>query len=484
MTTCTIHIRDEVNIKISDLETATRRRLEKELKFFMPYARHTPAYKLGRWDGCVGFFTLGGASFFNLLDKILPIIVDEGYTVEIDDQRTNHNFQFLEVTETTHEQTIWPKGHVNEGQPVLLRDYQVDAINKFLNNLQCVQEISTGAGKTITTATLSKSVQDYGRTLIVVPNKDLVKQTLEDYELLGLDVGVYFGDKKELGKTHTICTWQSLNSVQKRFKEGDSPISLEDFSQDLAAIIIDEVHQAKADVLKALLSGPFANVPIRWGLTGTIPKEDFEQLGLVACIGPVVNRIAAKDLQAQGVLANCLVNVLQLQDTSAYNTYQEELTYLTTNVRRIDFIAEFVSKLSESGNTLVLVDRVKSGEMLVERLPDSVFVSGAMKTTDRKEHYDEIKDSDGKIIVATYGVAAVGINIPRIFNLVLLEPGKSFVRVIQSIGRGIRKAQDKDHVEIWDVTSACKFSKKHLTTRKKYYEEAGYPYKIEKVKYL
>ena len=86
--------------------------------------------------------------------------------------------------------------------------------------------------------------------------------------------------------------------------------------------------------------------------------------------------------------------------------------------------------------------------------------------------------------MATYGVAAVGINIPRIFNLVLLEPGKSFVRVIQSIGRGIRKAQDKDHVEIWDLTSSAKFSKKHLTTRKKYYEEAGYPYKIEKVKYL
>jgi superfamily II DNA or RNA helicase len=326
-------------------------------------------------------------------------------------------------------------------------------------------------------------VQDYGRTLIIVPNKDLVKQTLEDYELLGLDVGVYFGDKKELGKTHTICTWQSLNSVQKRFKEGDSPISLEEFSEDLVAIIVDEVHQAKADVLKALLSGPFANVPIRWGLTGTIPKEDFEQLGLVACLGPVVNKIAAKDLQDKGVLANCLVNVLQLQDTVSYSTYQEELSYLTTNVKRVDFIAEFVSKLAESGNTLVLVDRVKSGEMLVERLPDSSFVSGAMKTTDRKEQYDEVKTATNKIIVATYGVAAVGINIPRIFNLVLLEPGKSFVRVIQSIGRGIRKAEDKDHVEIWDVTSSAKFSKKHLTVRKKYYDDAGYPYQVQKVKY-
>jgi superfamily II DNA or RNA helicase len=174
---------------------------------------------------------------------------------------------------------------------------------------------------------------------------------------------------------------------------------------------------------------------------------------------------------------------MQLQDTVSYSTYQEELSYLTTNVKRIDFMAEFISKLSQSGNTLVLVDRVKSGEMLVERLPDSSFVSGAMKTTDRKEQYDEVKTATNKIIVATYGVAAVGINIPRIFNLVLLEPGKSFVRVIQSIGRGIRKAEDKDHVEIWDVTSSAKFSKRHLTTRKKYYEDAGYPYQVQKVKY-
>lgn len=484
MTSCTIHIKDEVNIKISNLETSTRRKLEKELKFFMQYARHTPAYKLGRWDGCVGYFTLGGASYFNLLDKILPVIVDEGYNVEIDDQRQQHDFSFPEVTETTHEQTIWPKGHVNEGQPVLLRDYQVDAINKFLNNLQCVQEISTGAGKTITTATLSKSVQSYGRSLVIVPNKDLVKQTLEDYELLGLDVGVYFGDKKEFGKQHTICTWQSLNVMQKRYKDGESPISLEEFGQDLVAIIVDEVHQAKAEVLKQLLSGPFANIPIRWGLTGTVPKEDYERMGLIACIGPVVHKIAAKDLQDQGVLAACKVNIIQLQETAVYNNYQEELSYLTTNARRVDFMADFIKVLAESGNTLVLVDRVKSGEMLVERLPGSVFVSGAMKTGERKEEYDEIKTSTNKIIVATYGVAAVGLNIPRIFNLVMIESGKSFTRVIQSIGRGIRKAKDKDHVEIWDLTSSCKFSKKHLTVRKKYYDDAGYPYKIEKVKYL
>ena len=117
----------------------------------------------------------------------------------------------------------------------------------------------------------------------------------------------------------------------------------------------------------------------------------------------------------------------------------------------------------------------------MENLPGSVFVSGNTKIADRKGEYDEIATSTNKIIVATYGVAAVGLNIPRIFNLVLLEPGKSFVRVIQSIGRGIRKAEDKDFVQIWDITSTCKFSKRHLTKRRQYYNDAKYPHTTEKV---
>jgi len=136
---------------------------------------------------------------------------------------------------------------------------------------------------------------------------------------------------------------------------------------------------------------------------------------------------------------------------------------------------------NRSGNTLILVDRISAGNLLETKIKNSVFISGATKTLDRKEHYDEVSTAKSKIIVATYGVASVGINIPRIFNLVLMEPGKSFVRVIQSIGRGIRKAKDKDHVQIWDITSSCKFAKRHLTQRKKFYKEANYPYNIEKI---
>ena len=104
-------------------------------------------------------------------------------------------------------------------------------------------------------------------------------------------------------------------------------------------------------------------------------------------------------------------------------------------------------------------------------------------SAERKENYDEVADSTGKVIVATYGVAAVGINIPRIFNLVMLEPGKSFVRVIQSIGRGIRKAEDKDYVQVVDITSNLKYSKRHLTKRKQFYKEQNFRHKVTKVEY-
>jgi superfamily II DNA or RNA helicase len=481
---CKIVLKDEVNCKIEGLALTTRRKLEKKLKFLLPYAFHTPSYKLGRWDGCVGFFTTGGNTFINCLPTILPILDEDRYEVEIEDERTAWKLDFPEVTEDHFSHKVWPAKHTAAGQPVMLRDYQVEIINQFLANPQSLQEIATGAGKTLITAALSNLVEPYGRSIVIVPNKDLVIQTEADYINLGLDVGVYFGDRKDLNKTHTICTWQSLNIIDKRFKDGESEYSLADFSEGVVCVMVDEVHQAKADVLKKLLTGPFSNIPVRWGLTGTVPKEEWERLTITVGLGDVINKLAASDLQDIGVLASCEVNVIQLQDNVSYGNYQSELTYLTTNKERLDYMATLIQSLADDGNTLVLVDRISAGEGLMERLGDrAVFVSGKMKSKDRKEEYDEISDSDNKIIVATYGVAAVGINIPRIFNLVLVEPGKSFVRVIQSIGRGIRKAKDKDNVRIWDITSSAKFSKRHLTERKKFYKDAKYPFTVDKVEY-
>ncbi|OUW32491.1 MAG: hypothetical protein CBD31_01565 [Flavobacteriaceae bacterium TMED171] len=483
MPKCILNIKDEVNVKIENLDLNARRKLSNMFKYEVPYARYLPAVRLGRWDGKVGFFQLGGSTFLNLLPKVLPALEELGYDIELNDQREySTKFNFETVHEDTYSNITWPEGHPVAGTPIMLRDYQVETINKFLENPQSIQEIATGAGKTLITAVLSHKVEPYGRSIVIVPNKSLVTQTEEDYVNMGLDVGVYFGDRKEFGHKHTICTWQSLNILMKNTKNQVAPISIEEFLQDVICIMVDEVHMAKADVLKQLLTSVMSHIPIRWGLTGTIPKEDFEWMSLLVSLGDVTKRIQASELQGRGVLANCNVNVVQLQDFGDYGGYQQELKYLLTNKKRLDYISKLCTKINESGNTLILVDRISAGNELVDRLGDkAVFISGATKSDDRKEHYDEVKVADGKIIVATYGVAAVGINIPRIFNMVLIEPGKSFVRVIQSIGRGIRKAEDKDFVQVWDITSTCKFAKRHLTKRKAFYREANYPFQLEKV---
>jgi superfamily II DNA or RNA helicase len=248
--------------------------------------------------------------------------------------------------------------------------------------------------------------------------------------------------------------------------------------------VVANCHTLKADVLKAMLAGPMAHIPLRWGLTGTIPKEKIDQITLKVTTGNVVGGVRAVDLQQKGILSNCFVHVQQLQDNREFGNYQTELKYLLSDGDRLDHIAEMISDISLKGNTLVLVDRIAAaGELALRLGEDVVVVTGNTKEDKRKEEYDSIRESVNKTIIATYGVAAVGINLPRLFNIVLIEPGKSFVRVIQSIGRGLRVAADKDHVDIWDITSNCKFAKRHLTKRKQFYSEAEYSYKIEKVKW-
>jgi len=487
-------VRDEVNCTFNGIDVAHRRVLTNKFKVEVPGARYSPAVKLGRWDGKISFFSLAGGTYINLLPEILPMLDTWGYDIEVEDARVYRtNFKFEHVDETTFANKKWPKGHLMEGEPVVLRDYQIEHINKFLDDPQCMQEIATGAGKTLITAALSQRCEQYGRTIVIVPNKTLVGQTEADYINLGLNVGVYFGDRKEYNCTHTICTWQSLNNMMKNTVKGEAEVEFSDFIDNVVCVMVDEVHAAKAAALRTLLTGPMSHLPIRWGLTGTIPKDDHDRIILLTSIGPVVGTLAAHSLQEQGVLSNCHVNIVQLIDHAEHRDYQSELKYLTSTVDRVEFIGKLIKGISESGNTLVLVDRIATGKLLQDYLsgifstlsdkPDVSFVSGSMKAVERKDNYDDIAAGTNQIMIATYGVAAVGINIVRLHNVVLIEAGKSFVRTIQSIGRGLRKGGDKDHVDIWDITSSCKFSKSHLTKRKAFYKAAKYPSSIEKLEW-
>jgi superfamily II DNA or RNA helicase len=517
---CKLVIEDECNAKFEGLDLNTRKQLKSKLEFLLPHARHTPAYRLGRWDGKVGYCTLGGRTYLHLLDDLLPIIVDAGYEIVVDDHRKPYQFEFGAIDTHTFSHKRWPQGHPAEGDPIILRDYQAEILEGFAASPQSIQEVATGSGKTLMTAAMSSLVEPYGRSIVIVPNKDLVTQTEKDYRNLGLDVGVFYGERKEYNRTHTICTWQSLEVLIKNtaiaerdkghLSDADKMEKLlrgecwccdrpttdhangcvaangdaHDFVRGVIAVIVDEVHRASAEVLRTQLKTIFRHVPIRWGLTGTVPKADHERYSVIAGLGPVVGKLSSKTLQDRGVLAQLDIEILQLQDPiMSFGNYAAELKWLTTNRKRLDYIRDVAERLAKDGNTLILVDRIETGRILVEHNPDWVFISGQVASKNRQSEYDDVSSANNKVIVATYGVAAVGINIPRIFNLMLIEPGKSFVRVIQSIGRGIRKAKDKDSVRIFDLCSSHKYSKRHLTERKKYYREQQFPFKITKVNY-
>ena len=474
---------DEVNIKFEKLPPNIRRELSNEMKYLIPYARYTPQYKLGRWDGMKRYFDVAGRGYLNHLEKLLPILTKNGYEItHIDDRRIPFDMGDISpIDENFWAHVNWPDGHDKAGTPILLRDYQVDAVNTFLANPQSMQQISTGSGKTILTATLSKLVEPLGRSLVIVPSKNLVTQTESDYKMLGLDVGVFFGDRKELGKTHTICTWQSLNSLNKSNKVNDEMVTLTEFLEGVVSVIGDECHTVKADVLTKLFTSQLRNTPIRWGLSGTIPKEDYEYQGILASIGPVVNNIEAHELQEKGVLSYLEIKVQQLIDIREFNSYHEEHNYLVTNTNRLEYLAKKFTDIGSTGNTLILVTRIETGKKLQQLIPNSTFIRGEVRLKQREKKYKEINDLDNQILIGTYGVVSTGINIPRIFNLILFEPGKSFIRVIQSIGRGIRKVQDKNFLNVYDVASTCKYSKRHLGKRKTHYRESKYPYVIEKL---
>ena len=134
MASCKIVIKDEVNVKIENLDLDTRKALVKKFKYEDPTARFRPSYKLGRWDGGISFFGLGGTTYLSMLSPVLEYLESKNYYIEVDDQRTSPPLEFPEITEDFWGDLCWPKGHIMEGQPIRMRDYQCDVVNNFLMN--------------------------------------------------------------------------------------------------------------------------------------------------------------------------------------------------------------------------------------------------------------------------------------------------------------------------------------------------------------
>lgn len=492
----TIRILDEVSVFIHGLEDVHNEHFYNKYGVFAPNYFFNPKFKLGRWDGKIRYYQKTGRTFLYLLDEILPQIAKLGYKIKLDDQRSGNyaSPDLIDVNVFSHIH------HLDTGKPIVLRDDQVTAVNSLIQDGNGLCIAATGAGKTFMCAALVQAYDLKGiRSLTIVPDQTLIKQTKRDYVNCGLDTGEYSGTEKSLEHTHVVSTWQALKN---------NPKVVELFQM----VIVDECHGLRGNVLQSILVDHCAKVPYRFGFTGTLPKEQSDRLAVFVAVGSVKHNICARELIDMGQLANLHIDVIQLEEDlqkqykefcsevnfgkpptyaqfkdGYFPDFSAEKSYLHRNNDRIAWIAAYIEakRNNKKGNVLCLVDNISFGRQLVQYIPNAIFVNGqdVKKAEDRQAVYDMFKDQDDLVVIATVHIAGTGLSIRRIFNLVLVDVGKSFIRVIQAIGRGLRMADDKDSVNISDICSDLKYGKKHLKQRIDYYNEAQYPYKKHKVDY-
>lgn len=486
--------KDWVKCNIQGLTPDDRSKLIQAFKVFVPQAKFSPKYKMGVWDGYIRYFELTGNTYENLLPEIFAQLDMTQYEVKhlyspdiLPDIDLGDDIDNSYMSDLT-----WYEGHRLAGQPIMLEDHQVRVVNAFIHAHRGIISSATGSGKTIDTAALFRKVQPFGKSVIIVPSKDLAMQSADDYRKWGLDCGIVGCGLREFGHNVTVCTWQTINSLEKRkHKEesltGDELMQLVD---GVVCIIFDEAHTCKGTEVKKVLEQTFRNVPLRFGLTGTINKDKAEQMCLKTAIGNVLDeKVTAKELQDKDFLSKCNIRCVRIKDDSKFLSYQDEVNYLLANETRLKFIAKLIATVvKKENNTLVLVGRIKFGQALEKALEsldvDAIFLNGSVKSKKRFEEYESIKTHNNRCLICTDKIASTGLNIPRLYNLVFIDFGKSFTKTIQSIGRGLRKACDKDMVTIYDISSMTKYSRKHFNDRIKFYEEAEYPYHIFNVNNL
>lgn len=454
-----ITVKDEVYCTISGLEPQDHAFLEKEFALMVEGAFFMPAYKLGRWDGRIRFFDKAGKIYFRLLDQVLPFLETWGYEVELNDLRPQV------ALFNTRLDADWFKRKQDIGVKIELRPYQVNAVNAALDATYGFVIAATGAGKTLMIAGLCDLLAQEGhRSIVIVPSSDLVEQTLATLNLCKVDAGVYSGSRKDIHHSTVVATWQALQN---------NPVLMEDFT----CVIVDEAHGATAKTVGDLINNHGKKIAFRFGFTGTLPKPKIDQLTLKGCIGDVVFSITAAELMEMGYLAQLEIEPVCIveEDTEEFPDYGSEKTFLGKSAKRLDLLADLIiAKGEQFGNTLVLVNSIKQGQALQKLIKDSIFLHGATDNEVRAEWYGSFENRDDLIVIATFGIASTGISIDRVFNLMLIDAGKSFVRCIQSVGRGLRKSKDKDRVHCVDVHSSLKWSMKHYKERAKHYKQALY----------
>jgi superfamily II DNA or RNA helicase len=500
---------NETFMSVTCSESYMDREIYDRFSFKVPNAVHDPRYKSGRWDGYKRLYNLKYKRIYSgLLLELLKFLKRQGYTYHIDPALIQANdIKEDEVADIVKELKLSAGG-----KPIEAHDYQIHGAHYLLSMGRGIARMSTSAGKSLTIYSVVRILQllddfMHKKIMIVVPSKGLVEQLYSDFEDYSqLDdswqcsryVQKISGDYiKQVEKHIVITTWQSLNKMPHWIMEG------------FGAIIVDEVHTTKANILTKLLENA-VHVPIRMGLTGTMDEFESNSLHVQGLIGPVKDVIGARELIDRGAASDLQINMLvldypletklkfkefiqdavkQVKNKNALSAakYNAELEFLYLHQGRREFIKSLV--LSKTGNSLILFDRVEQyGRVLYDEFKaiheNTFLIIGEVSAKERERIRTILEDYDDAIVLGNFSIMSTGISIKKLHNMFMVSSTKSKIRVLQSIGRMMRLHDTKDQAQVYDLVDKLDYNgiknsfMKHAEERVKFYTSENHKIKF------
>ena len=479
----TIIKKNEVFLKV-EAEPHLHKELSEHFQFEVPGAKYMPAVKRRYWDGKIRLYSPGtGEIYCGLYDYLTDYLEKKGYEYEVIEDK-----YFGRPNEV--EEYVTPEGTAAFIRalriPFKARDYQLKGIYSAIKFRRKLLLSPTGSGKSLIIYALVRwHLLKEREILIIVPTVSLVEQLYKDFIEYGWNVRdvhkIMGGEEKYVDHPVVISTWQSIYKEPKRFFER------------FDVIIGDEAHQYKAKSLTGILT-KCMDAKYRVGLTGTLDGMEAHQLVLEGLFGRVDRVTKTSDLMKKGHLTPLKVRVVLLRHGWVpFDHYQQEMEYLCMHTRRSNFICNLALDLK--GNTLILFNYIeKHGEPLWEMINNKVskdrkifFIHGGVDAYEREEARSICEREKDAIILASYGTFSTGINIKNLHNVIFASPSKSRVRNLQSIGRVLRKGDNKAQATLYDIADDCSkdhqynYTLRHLSERIKIYDEEAFDYEITKV---
>ena len=481
MTDVTIQKKNEVYLTV-ECEPHIKCELSEYFTFEVPNAKFMPQYKKRLWDGTIKLFSPGdGKIYCGLYSYLTEWLNSRGYSYEDKDN------EYYGLPQESND-LVSESGVVDFVKslhiPFKVRDYQYYAIYQALKYNRRLLLSPTASGKSLMIYSITRFFTNRrDNVLIVVPTTSLVEQMCGDFDTYGWSSKdnchkIYAGIDKSTSKQVTVTTWQSIYKMPKSYFE------------NFDCVIGDEAHLFKAKSLTNIMT-KLHNCKHRIGFTGTLDDSSTNQLVLEGLFGPVNNVVKTKQLIDKGYLSALKINILLLQHQELlFDSYQDEMDHICTLEKRNKFIEKLA--LNQSGNTLILFAYVeKHGQVLYDMINSSAaehrkvfFVHGGVDTEDREKVRQITETQNDAIIIASYGTFSTGINIKRLHNIIFASPSKSRIRNLQSIGRALRKGNQKEIATLYDIADDFtkgerrNYTLNHMVERVKTYSQESFNYEI------